>query len=326
MVANTKIVLCLALVILNCTTVFGADAPAVNLLNPAVREAIVAREVERLKNWEGDATERMQASYYETTNSPIKALINVAKCGEPDGIGGIYQLIPYLTNTVATKSTVSSGPYNFLSGERRPVQLNEYIANIIVRVAGHEFYLASGDEIVLRLGDSPLKDPVIIGWFQNQIKHWCSININSSLERRKIADVNDWFHYNRFNAYRWLGTSKSTKGRLPLERRVEYLIDADSLDTMKRSELAACAEALGEIGDRRSVAAVRDACHYIRDYPEYSSFSNYDLFQAYHALATLGEKPAALTELKRYSDEHLRGAEPRTQQEFSDKLKESQSW
>ena len=95
---------------------------------------------------------------------------------------------------------------------------------------------------------------------------------------------------------------------------------------MTRSELAACAEALGKIGDQRSVAAVRDACDYIRDYPEYSSFSNEDLFQAYHALATLGEKPAALTELKLYSDEHLSRMEPRTQREFSDKFKESQSW
>jgi hypothetical protein len=40
------------------------------------------------------------------------------------------------------------------------------------------------------------------------------------------------------------------------------------MDTMTRSELAACAEALGGIGDRRSVAAVRRACNYIRDYPE----------------------------------------------------------
>jgi hypothetical protein len=221
---------------------------------------------------------------------------------------------------------VSTDPLNLLSGARRPVQLNEYIAYIIVRAANHEFYLASGDDIVLHLGDSPLKDPVIIGWFQHQIQDWCSININSSLERRKIADVNDWFSYNRFNAYRWLGTSKSTKGRLPLERRVEYLIDADSLDSMTRSELAACAEALGEIDDRRSVAAVRRACNYIRDYPEYSSFSDDDLFRAYHALATLGEKPAALTELKLYSDEHLSRMEPQAQREFSDRFKESQSW
>lgn len=318
-----RLTLYLTVIIGICTTAPAIGRPAPNLRDGNVRESLVATEVERLKNWEGDATEHFNASYLNTS-SPINVLINLAKAGQQDGIDGINQIIPYLTNRTETKSTVIINPHKS-SGERRPFLLNEYIAKIIVRAADHDFYVASGDDIVLSLSDT-VKDPVIIGWLQLQIKNWCLINGNSNLERRKIADVNDWSVHNRLDAYRWLGKSKSTKGRLPLERRVDFLVDAGSLNSLTRSELAVCAEALAEIGDRQSVAAVTRACNYARDYPEYSSFSIRDLFQTYHALALLNERQAAWSELKLYSDKHLNGMETQAQREFKDQFKDSQNW
>ncbi|MDQ6633018.1 MAG: hypothetical protein M3Y82_14885 [Verrucomicrobiota bacterium] len=266
----------------------------------------VDREIERLKVLPGECHEIIR--YSSETNSPVLNLIKLASPDSQNGMTGIRLLIPYLTNTSPTKSFFLLHPRR--SEEKRPALLNDYIARIIPRAASHQLYI---------------NDPEKISWFQKQIEDWCSQNANSKIQVRKIADLNDWFHSNRFAAYRWFAESKAHEGRLPLERRIDSLLNNGSLDTLTESEMAACAEALGAIGDKESIPAVERVCDNLRDYPNHSIYLIDKLFIAHQALAKLGEGRKALSALKKYYEKYGKEFEASAQEEFNKKLKEAEN-
>jgi hypothetical protein len=290
-----------------------------------VRHEEVAKEVERLRNLEGVFPYMLAfaESPHHDTNEPIRRLIELAGAGQPSGMWAVSYLLPYLTNTSPTKLL------SLNTRRERFLQVNEVIAQIITRVTGHEFYLASGNTVVLHLTEcGSVTDTRMIRRFQDQVEHWVSCYGNYPLEERKIVDLNDWFHYNRFESCRWLGDAKSAKGRVPIERRIDYLLSETPLhlDTLMQSEMVACAEALASIGDQRSADSVKKVCDHLWQHPISASARVQGLYDAYQAWAKFGKKEEALKELQAYRDKYGAELEPSAQQELQDRLKDAEKW
>jgi hypothetical protein len=289
------------------------------------RQSEIAKEVERLRDLDGIfAWVLLDAeSLHHNTNSPVNRLFELAKGGQPDGMMGVNDLLPYLTNTSPT------GLMSYSTRQERPYQVNEVIAEIITRVAGHHFYIASGDNIVLHLRDcASITNANIIGWFHDQIEQWCLRYGNYPVENRKIVDLNDWFHYNRFDSCRWLGKAKSAKGRVPIERRIDYLLNETPLrlDTLMQSEMVVCAKALASIGDQRSADSVKKVCDHLWHNPIHASGRIQELYDAYQAWAKFGNKAQALEELQSYKNKYEAKLEPSMQRELQDRLRDAEGW
>jgi hypothetical protein len=131
-----------------------------------------------------------------------------------------------------------------MGGMKRRAIVSEYIIFIIQRIADHIFYLPP------KL-DSPL--PTDIAELQQLIGTWWQENRTKSLLERKIEDLNDPMHRNRFSAYEWLGRTKAKEGRKLLEQRIKVPLTGQ-VDTLKQSEMAACSESLAQIGDGNGTA------------------------------------------------------------------------
>ena len=97
----------------------------------------------------------------------------------------------------------------------------------------------------------------------------------------------------------WLGGKKEKAGRDALLEHVRRVSNPNPAEPRYRDgsdgELAACACALGQIGDQRDLDAVRRICKYfsgavamsgVRERAVYPG----DVFTAYHGLAHLGKK------------------------------------
>ena len=162
-------------------------------------------------------------------------------------------------------------------------------------------------------------------------------NRTRTLLDRKIDDVNDPIHENRFSAYEWLGRTKAEAGRLPLERRIVSLLTGE-VNTLKQSEMAACAESLAKIGSVQSADIVRKVCDHL-SYWVYMSYRPvgegragrgsmqlYDLFKAYHALSSVGFKDEALSRLQELESKYYEQMDPSTQQEFLRNLENARNW
>src|SRR5215468_2541357 len=69
------------------------------------RQNEIAKEVERLRNLNGIFAYMLAVadSPRHDTNEPISRLIELAKGGEPSGMWGVYDLLPYLTNASQTR-------------------------------------------------------------------------------------------------------------------------------------------------------------------------------------------------------------------------------
>jgi hypothetical protein len=79
------------------------------------------------------------------------------------------------------------------------------------------FYLPPEQSDAARIAGATV-DPALpknIEELQNQINAWWRNNKTKTLLDRKIEDVNDPIHENRFSAYGWLGRTKAEAGRLP---------------------------------------------------------------------------------------------------------------
>jgi hypothetical protein len=279
------------------------------------RAVRVDRELQRLFNQTGHLFLDLCSG---DTNSPFGQL-------QREGLFGVQAMIPYLTNTSPTKLNVREkrgGEYT-----NRSVAVNEVVAHVITRIADHQFYLMSGEYTMLTLGEiASVNDPMVLHWFQFQVEHWTAIHVNKSVLARKIADLNDACHLNRFDAYRWFKDSRSAEGRVPIERRIAFLLDEARLNTLSQSEMTACAEALAAIGDWRSVPAAQRVCDHLWKNPIHASGRIEEVSRAYRALSSLGQRERALAELKSYSDKYSETLEPRTGRELAQVLKEAEDW
>lgn len=275
-------------------------------------EKEVANCVERIKTISG-VSEEVMWSLPGRDEPPISDL-------EGYGMAAIPLLAPYLSDTTPTKAARLHG-----SRRTRTATVNEYIGYVINRIADHYFYLPKDHDSVDILGDEPLVDARKIKAFQVQIHDWYKRNKDKSLAERKLDDLNDAFHYNRFASYKWLKESKLKEGRSPLEHQIETLLKNEGR-SLAQSEMVACAEALAAIGDVRSTDVVRKVCDHL-SLTGYSTIPN--LFGAHRSLAALGQKQEALTRLNELKQKHLKEMEvrdPGTQKEFLQRLDGAEKW
>ena len=251
----------------------------------------------------------------EMTAPSVTGLLNL-------GMDVLPKLTPYLRDTTFTDAYRIHG-----SGNKRRVRVNEYIIFAINHVSDHYFFGP----------DQPLTEEKDVLELQHRIDVWWGKNKGKSLLDRKLEDVHDSHHYNRFAAYAWLAQAKSEQGRMVLEQRIDELLK-DGVDTLKQSEMATCAENLVKIANPKSIASVRRVCDHL-SYWVYMSYRPIEegragtgsqqistLFSAYQALAKLGCKQEAISHLDELKRKFLKEMESRTQQEFLDYLEDAKKW
>jgi hypothetical protein len=250
------------------------------------------------------------------------------------GMDVIPDLVPYLADESFTKANRLHS-----SGLTQPARVNEYIILVINRITEHNFYLPVEQSAAARsLG--AVVDPALpkdIAELQDQINAWWRNNRTRTLLDRKIDDVNDPIHENRFSAYEWLGRTKAAAGRLPMERRIDSLLTGE-VNTLKQSEMAACAESLAKIGSVESVEIVRKVCDHLTYWLGMSfrpvaegraglgSMQISDLFKAHHALSSLRFKDEALLRLQEFDSKYYARMDQSTQQEFHRNLENARNW
>ena len=281
----------------------------------------VARQIEQIKKISGTSDgefEKLPATSPATSDkdSPVSKLIGL-------GMDVVPHLTPFIADDSLTQAFVRDRRDR---SSRRQIVVNEYVIFVIRKVTDYEFYLPSKQN-----------DASELQKLQQQIVSWWQENHTKTLLERKIDEINDPVHTNRFNAYKWLGREKAQEGRLALEQRIETLLTGD-VNSLKQSEMAECAESLAEIGDANSVTAVEKVCEH-SSYWMYMSFrpseegrSGTDsgqitrLFKAYRALAILGQKGEALLSLREIERKYLQEMELCTQKEFLKNLTEAEKW
>jgi hypothetical protein len=290
----------------------------------------VAQQVERIKLISGHSQfgyGELPEPFPPDDSAPVPQLIKY-------GMDAVPELVPYLADKSFTNA------YRFhSSGWTQRARVNEYIILVINRITEHNFYLPPEQSDAARtLG--VIEDPALpkdIAELQDQINAWWRKNRTRTLLDRKIDDVNDPIHENRFSAYEWLGRTKAEAGRLPLERRVNSLLTGE-VNTLKQSEMAACAESLGKIGSVQSADKVRKVCDHLNYWMGMSfrpvgegrtglgSMQLSDLFKAHHALSSLGFKDEALSRLQELESKYYERMDQSTQQEFLRNLENARNW
>jgi hypothetical protein len=290
----------------------------------------VAQQVERIKLISGSSQfgyGELPEPFPPDDSAPVPQLIKY-------GMDVIPDLVPYLADKSPTQA------YRFHSRDwTQRARVNEYIILVINRITEHNFYLPPEQSAAARDAGAVV-DPALpkdIEELQDQINTWWRKNRTRTLLDRKIDDVNDPIHDNRFLAYEWLGQTKADAGRLPLERRIDSLLTGE-VNTLKQSEMAACAESLGKIGSIQSTAMVRKVCdhltywcgRYFRPVGEeragLGSMQLSDLFKAHHALSALGFKDEGLSRLQEFESKYYERMDQSTQQEFLHNLETAKNW
>jgi hypothetical protein len=278
----------------------------------------VALQVSRIKSISGYSEEgffELPGVSLPEEDSPITQLINY-------GMDAIPFLIPYLSDTSPTKAYRHHG-----GGMKRQAVVNEYVIFIIHKIAAHIFYVPHINSDL----------PANIAELEDQINLWWQANRTKSLLERKLNDLNDQIHSNRFSAYEWLGRARAKEARTPLAQRITTLLTGE-VNSLKQSDMAACAEVLGLIGDRNSAPIVCKVCDHLSYWLRMAyrpieegrsgtwSGQIATLFKAYEALARLGFKEEALFHLAELKTQCLMEMEPSNQEDYQTSLKRAVSW
>ena len=290
----------------------------------------VAQQVERIKLMSGYSENgfgELPGLSTHDDNAPVPQLVKY-------GMDAIPDLVPYLADKSFTQGYRAHG-----SGWKERARVNEYIILVINRITEHNFYLPPEQSAAARIAGAAV-DPALPGdieELQDQINTWWRNNGTKTLLDRKIDDVNDAIHENRFSAYEWLGRTKTEAGRLPLERRIDSLLTGE-VNTLKQSEMAACAESLAKIGSVQSADIVRKVCEHLSYWVHMSyrpvvegragrgSMQLSGLFKAFHALSSLGFKDQALLRLQELEAKYYGEMDTSTQQEFLRNLEPARNW
>ena len=290
----------------------------------------VAEQVEHIKLLSGSSVFQggeLPGVFPPDDSGPVARLIKF-------GMDAVPELVPYLADKSFTEAFRTHS-----SGRTQRARVNEYIILIINRITEHNFYLPAEQTEAARIAGATV-DPALpkdIEELQDQVNAWWRKNRTRRLLDRKIDDLNDPIHDNRFAAYEWLGQTKAEAGRIPLERRIESLLTGE-VNSLKRSEMAACADSLGKIGSVESADTVRKVCDHVthwvtgsfRPVEEGSIWLNpmllSELFKAHRALAALGFKDEALSRLQVLELKYHGQMDESTQQEFHRNLENAMNW
>lgn len=213
------------------------------------------------------------------------------------------------------------------------IPVNEWVARLIVGLAQRNFVL--GDQPHERLIHEVGTFPELTPRFQRLVLDWYAHNRNRTLTQRKIMDLSDGWFRNRLDALEWLGRRKEASGTAAIIRYIDRNLAKESVDTLTDTELAESALALGQIGDRSALPAVRRVRDHLLKYAEGPNglpayFQDYiapaKLFQVYQSLALLGEKSRALKDLQRLYARHAAAMQPKARRDYQRKLKAAALW
>ena len=261
--------------------------------------------------------------------------------GSPKAVTNLHDMgldvVPILTEAlddITMTKTVSEGH----SGQHYTHQVNDIVVRLITRICERTFVLGVEPEPQQKVIDEVIGKPELAPQFQKVILEWYKVNRPKTQLERKLADVDDSFFRNRFDAVEWLGRAKEAKGVPVIVKHLEgRMAEAEPMgDTLKESELSECAFALGQIGDKGGLAVVKRVCDLFstemakdrwgKGHKIGGSGEIHDLFEAYHGLALLGEKEAAVKALTRYFEINHGGLDVPSQREFTERLEKAANW
>ena len=215
-------------------------------------------------------------------------------------------------------------------------KVGELIALLILRITERDFAVGEHphDVRIREIGSHP----ELIPSFRQSLLSWHQRSGGKSLSERKIEDVSDHVLQNRLRAMKWIGEHKVGEGARALVERIEGILAGDEVDTGLDTELAACALALGQLGDRSGTEPVKRVCEHL----SYWVFNAYGapeegklelgrpaldrLFQAYHAYSLLGHREAALERLRELYASYSKLMEPSTRSQYERRLALAQGW
>lgn len=215
------------------------------------------------------------------------------------GIDAVPFLIPHLSNMVMTKSYRVHG-----SGRKEQISVNEFVGHVITRSCGHYFYIASGESVSEHLGDKPLKNPETIALYQEQVKRWHDDYGRWQESERRLVDIGDWFHYNRFNAYEFFAKNPSPKARQRLRARIQTLLTEPGYNSTIASELVLCSEAIAAMGDVSDLELVKQAWINEFERPMSTSGREDKVRRLYRARVKLGDQRQAKADIESYNSKY----------------------
>lgn len=224
---------------------------------------------------------------------PVKELLAL-------GTEAVPFLVPHLSNLAMTPSFRTHG-----SGRKEQISVNEFVGHIITRSCGHYFYIASGDRVLDHLGDKPIKNPETIALYQEQVKKWHDYFGHWKESERRLVDVEDWFHYNRFNAYAFFAKNPSPKGRQRLRARIQILLTEPQYDSMIASELVSCSEAIASMGNVSDLDLVKQAWTNEFERPMNTSGREDNVKRLYQARVKLEDQQQAKADIDAYNLKYL---------------------
>ena len=265
-------------------------------------------------------------SRHEESQEPMDVLYHL-------GLDVLPGLAEALADDTPTRTTTVGR-----MGKRVKVwKVNELIALLVLRITDRDFAVGEWpDDVRLRRIGS---HPDLVPAFQDSLLDWHRRSGKKSLSERKIEDVRDPVRQNRLAAIRWTGEHKAVGGGQVLVERIDTILAGAEVNSSLDTELAACALALGRLGDRETTEPVRRVCEHLA----YWVFNAYGppeeggelevghpafdrLFDAYRGYSLLGHKEAALEELHQLQVKYSGLMEPTTRSEFESRLTLARGW
>jgi hypothetical protein len=197
--------------------------------------------------------------------------------------------------------------HNMVPIRTRAWKVNELVGMLICAIAERRFVIIEKGRrwSIVQVADAP----ALVPKFQKLVLNWYAKNAKKTQVQRKIYQISDDDADNSANAVLWLGNHKAKAGQNAILRHVDSILAAKAGIASHSSELAASAQALGQLGDPDNLGVVRRICRYFSEPVEGAEppgirFPCIDVFVAYHGLSHLGEKEQALVELKRLYEKY----------------------
>lgn len=224
---------------------------------------------------------------------PVKELLDL-------GLEAVPFLVPHLSNMTMTKSLRVHG-----SGAEKKISVNEFVGHVITRSCGHYFYIGSGVMVVERLGDEPITNPETIALYQEQVRRWHAHFGASTESERKLVDIEDSFHTNRFEAYSFFAENPSPKGRQKVRARIQILSAEPKYDSMIAVELVLCSVAIAAMGDLSDLDLVKQVWN--KEFMSSVSTSNREtnMTLLYQARVKLNDQQQAKKDIDAYNSKYL---------------------
>jgi len=256
--------------------------------------------------------------------------------GTPDATVKLLRMgldvVPVLAEALDDTASTKTSPLQRSSNDPKSVwTVNLVVTQLIRRICSHNFVI--GKEPQTHILSEVVEHPELAPQFQKAILAWYESHRNQTEVERQIDEVADDYFRNRLDAVEYLGRNKVVKAGPAISKDIDRTLAAieKQNDSLKAAEISECAFALGQIGDKGNLAEVQRVCQRFsavwdqRQRPSGSTDIG-NLFQAYHAMAMLGRKEAAIKELTRLFDSYHSEMEAMSSQEFKSNLDKTSAW